>query len=61
MTNFDPLWVPILTHCTEGVDRLDKEWTAAQLKHIAPFVRRQAGILDHSEANDVSVMELATA
>ncbi len=41
MTDFDPLWVPVLTHYDATPDRrLDRERTAAHLSHIAPHVRQ---------------------
>lgn len=41
MTDFDPLWVPVLTHYDATPERrLDRERTAAHLSHIAPYVRQ---------------------
>lgn len=41
MTDFDPLWVPVLTHYDATPERrLDRERTAAHLSHIAPHVRQ---------------------
>jgi len=41
MTDFDPLWVPVLTHYdSTSQHRLDRNRTAAHLSHIAPYVRQ---------------------
>lgn len=41
MTDFDPLWVPVLTHYDATPERrLDRARTAAHLSHIAPHVRQ---------------------
>jgi dihydrodipicolinate synthase/N-acetylneuraminate lyase len=41
MTDFDPLWVPVLTHYEATPKRrLDRARTAEHLAHIAPYVRQ---------------------
>lgn len=36
----DPLWAPILTHYDQSAERLDRERTKAQVRHITPYVRQ---------------------